>query len=66
MGRGYREIRLYPHQTMTENQRLHAAVGYEVTGRGTGAGYDRVFRRKRLGDSASETLVAGVEMRRER
>jgi hypothetical protein len=51
---------------MTENQRLHAAVGYEVTGRGTGAGYDRVFRRKRLGDSASETLVAGVEMRRER
>ena len=51
---------------MTGNQRLYAAIGYEVTGRGTGDGYDRVFMRKRLGDSASEMLVAGVEMRRER
>jgi ribosomal protein S18 acetylase RimI-like enzyme len=48
MLRGYREIRLYTHRTMTENQRLYAAIGYEETGRGTEAGYDRVFMRKRL------------------
>jgi len=46
--RGYSEIRLYTHQTMTENQRLYAAIGYEETGRGTEAGYERVFMRKRL------------------
>ncbi len=46
----YREIRLYTHQTMTENQRLYAAIGYEETGRGTEAGYERVFMRKPLGD----------------
>ena len=45
--RGYREIRLYTHETMTENQRLYAAIGYEETGRGTEAGYERVFMRKR-------------------
>ena len=48
--RGYREIRLYTHQTMVENQRLYASIGYEVTGRGTKAGYDRVFMRKPLID----------------
>jgi len=46
--RGYREIRLYTHQTMTENQHLYAAIGYEETGRGTEVGYERVFMRKRL------------------
>jgi ribosomal protein S18 acetylase RimI-like enzyme len=46
--RGYREIRLYTHQTMVENQRLYASIGYEETGRGTEAGYDRVFMRKQL------------------
>jgi ribosomal protein S18 acetylase RimI-like enzyme len=46
--RGYREIRLYTHQTMTENQRLYAAIGYEEIGRCTEGGYDRVFMRKRL------------------
>jgi ribosomal protein S18 acetylase RimI-like enzyme len=30
--RGYREIRLYTHRTMTENQHLYAAIGYEETG----------------------------------
>jgi ribosomal protein S18 acetylase RimI-like enzyme len=45
---GYREIRLYTHQTMLENQRLYASIGYEETGRGTEAGYDRVFMRKQL------------------
>jgi GNAT superfamily N-acetyltransferase len=47
---GYREIRLYTHQTMVENQRLYASIGYEETGRGSEAGYDRVFMRKQLAD----------------
>jgi ribosomal protein S18 acetylase RimI-like enzyme len=46
--RGYHEIRLYTHQTMVENQRLYASIGYEETGRGTEDGYDRVFMRKQL------------------
>jgi len=46
--RGYHEIRLYTHQRMVENQRLYKSIGYEETGRGTEAGYDRVFMRKRL------------------
>jgi ribosomal protein S18 acetylase RimI-like enzyme len=46
--RGYSEIRLYTHQTMVENQRLYASIGYEETGRDTEAGYDRVFMRKQL------------------
>jgi len=46
--RSYREIQLYTHQTMVENQRLYASIGYEETGRGTEAGYDRVFMRKQL------------------
>jgi ribosomal protein S18 acetylase RimI-like enzyme len=47
--RGYREIRLATHQTMTENQRLYAAIGYEETGRGMqDDGYERVSMRKRL------------------
>jgi GNAT superfamily N-acetyltransferase len=45
--RGYGEIRLYTHQLMIENQQLYAAIGYEETGRGTEAGYERVFMSKR-------------------
>jgi hypothetical protein len=48
--RGYSEIRLYTHQTMVENQRFYASIGYEETGRGSEAGYDRVFMRKPLID----------------
>jgi GNAT superfamily N-acetyltransferase len=48
--RGYREIRLYTHQAMTENQRLYASIGYVETGRGSESGYERVFMRKRLAD----------------
>jgi ribosomal protein S18 acetylase RimI-like enzyme len=48
--RGYREIRLYTHETMVENQRLYASIGYEEMGRGGEAGYDRVFMCKRLRD----------------
>ena len=47
--RGYAEIRLYTHQTMTENVRMYVKLGYEETGRGEQAGYDRVFMRKPLG-----------------
>jgi ribosomal protein S18 acetylase RimI-like enzyme len=45
---GYREIRLYTHQAMTENQRLYASIGYEETERGVEAGYERVFMCKRV------------------
>jgi ribosomal protein S18 acetylase RimI-like enzyme len=48
MRRGYSEVRLYTNVLMTENQRLYAAIGYEETGRGSGAGFERVFMRKRL------------------
>jgi hypothetical protein len=48
--RGYRDIRLYTHQTMVENQRLYASIEYEETARGAEAGYDRVFMRKQLID----------------
>ena len=51
--RGYCEIRLHTHQTMVENQRLYASIGYEETGRGAEAGYDRVFMRKRLRGESS-------------
>jgi ribosomal protein S18 acetylase RimI-like enzyme len=46
--RGYREIRLYTHRTMVENQRLYASIGYEETGRGIEAGYERIFMSKQL------------------
>jgi ribosomal protein S18 acetylase RimI-like enzyme len=40
---GYVELRLYTHQTMTENTALYARLGFVETGRGLDAGYDRVF-----------------------
>jgi GNAT superfamily N-acetyltransferase len=46
--RGYCEIRLCTHEMMMENQRLYASIGYEETGRGSEARYDRVFMRKQL------------------
>jgi ribosomal protein S18 acetylase RimI-like enzyme len=46
--RGYREIRLYTHVTMTENVALYRHLGFEETGRGEEDGYHRVFMRKRL------------------
>ena len=47
--RGCRELRLYTHETMTENIALYARLGFTETGRGRDAGYDRVFMAKRLG-----------------
>jgi ribosomal protein S18 acetylase RimI-like enzyme len=46
--RGYREIRLYTHVTMTENQALYRRLGFEETHRGEQAGFERVFMRKHL------------------
>ena len=46
--RGYAEIALYTHETMTENVAYYLKLGYRETGRGQQAGYDRVFMRKRL------------------
>ena len=45
---GHSEIRLYTHQTMVENQRLYASIGYVETGRSSESGYDRIFMRKQL------------------
>ena len=45
---GLDEVRLYTHQTMTENIALYARLGFVETGRGHKAGYDRVFMTKRL------------------
>ena len=46
--RGYAELRLYTHEKMVENIALYRRPGFEETGRGREAGYDRVFMTKRL------------------
>jgi ribosomal protein S18 acetylase RimI-like enzyme len=46
---GYAELRLYTHQRMTENIALYTRLGFRETGRGTEAGYDRVFMTKPIG-----------------
>ena len=43
---GYRELRLYTHETMTENIDMYAHLGWIETGRGEQDGYQRVFMRK--------------------
>jgi ribosomal protein S18 acetylase RimI-like enzyme len=45
---GFGELRLYTHQTMTENVALYTRLGFVETGRGRENGYDRVFMTKRL------------------
>jgi ribosomal protein S18 acetylase RimI-like enzyme len=46
--RGYSELRLYTHQTMTENITLYTRLGFAEIGRGRHDGYDRVFMAKRV------------------
>jgi hypothetical protein len=55
--RGYSEIRLYANVLMTENRRLYAAIGYEKTGRGIDAGFERVFMCKRLSGPSTDTVL---------
>ena len=45
---GYDEVRLYTHETMTENIAYYPRRGYAETHRGGQDGYRRVFFRKQL------------------
>ena len=45
---GYRSIRLYTHELMSENIALYGRVGYRETHRGEDKGLRRVFMIKRL------------------
>lgn len=45
---GYRFLRLYTHETMTENIALYARIGYTETHRAEKKGLKRVFMVKRL------------------
>jgi ribosomal protein S18 acetylase RimI-like enzyme len=45
---GNAELRLYTHEKMVENIALYRRLGFEETGRGYEAGYDRVFMTKHL------------------
>lgn len=47
--RGYPEIRLYTHETMTENIAMYPRLGYEKSHRVTEKGYARVYMRKQIG-----------------
>ena len=49
---GYDALRLYTHETMTENIALYTRSGWVETHRGHHAGYARVFMRKRLSPPA--------------
>ena len=43
---GYRELRLYTHEMMTENIALYSRIGWTETGRAEQNGFARVFFRK--------------------
>jgi GNAT superfamily N-acetyltransferase len=45
---GVAELRLYTNEAMHDNLRLYPRLGYVETGRGRGAGFNRVYFRKRL------------------
>lgn len=45
---GFREIRLYTHETMVENQAIYKHFGYEEFERRTEKGFARVYMKKNL------------------
>jgi len=45
---GYAELRLYTHVLMHENIALYKRLGWQETGRGEQAGFQRVFMRKKV------------------
>ncbi len=49
----YAELRLYTHETMTENIAMYTYLGWIETGRGEQDGYQRVFMRKPLTSKAT-------------
>lgn len=51
LSQGYRELRLYTHETMKENIALYTRIGWVETHREHQSGYARVFMRKRLSSS---------------
>lgn len=50
--RGHRDLRLYTHALMHENQALYSRLGFVETHRAEQAGYPRVFMRKQVDRSA--------------
>lgn len=46
--RGLREVRLYTHEAMTENQEFYSSLGYRETHRSGDGGFQRVFFTKSL------------------
>ncbi|MEL6382182.1 MAG: GNAT family N-acetyltransferase [Cyanobacteria bacterium J06626_18] len=48
LSQGHSELRLYTHETMTENIALYTRSGWVATHRGYQDGYARVFMHKRL------------------
>ena len=46
--RGHREVRLYTHALMTENQALYRRLGFQETGRVSEKGFERVYMAKPL------------------
>ncbi len=46
--RGYEELRLYTHESMTENILLYGKLGWEETGRAMQSGFERVFMKKKV------------------
>ena len=45
---GHAELRLYTHETLSENIVLYTRLGFVETGRGHEDGYERVFMTKRF------------------
>jgi ribosomal protein S18 acetylase RimI-like enzyme len=55
--RGYSEVQLYTHQTMTENIALYLRIGYRETGRRTHEGFRRVFFAKPVGEQQGREIA---------